>query len=142
MKKSRRRSVKGTMVVEAAILFPLFLMLALGAIEYGWLLFNLQRITTAAREGARIAILPYSDAEEHAVDVVNAWLIRANLAQYGPTVEVDSPGPIDPSDPNSPTAERVRVEMPTDDLLIVNCSLFPTPDKLRATVIMAREGGT
>jgi hypothetical protein len=129
------------MVVEAAILFPLLLILTLGAIEYGWLLFNLQRITTAAREGARIAILPYTDAEEHAVDVVNAWLIRANLAQYGPTVEVDSPGPIDPNDPNSPTAERVRVVIATSRIAVVNCPLFPIPDSLRGTVVMMKEGG-
>ncbi len=34
------------------------LLVMLGAIEYGWLFFNVQQITNAARQGARVAILP------------------------------------------------------------------------------------
>ena len=48
-------------MVEAAIVFPILLMLTLGAIEYGWLFLNAQQVTNAARQGARIAILPYWD---------------------------------------------------------------------------------
>jgi Flp pilus assembly protein TadG len=45
---------RGTTMVEMAILLPLLLMLTLGAIEYGWLFSTIQRVTNAARQGARV----------------------------------------------------------------------------------------
>ena len=33
-------------------MLPLLLLVMLGAIEYGWLFFNVQQITNAARQGA------------------------------------------------------------------------------------------
>jgi Flp pilus assembly protein TadG len=125
---------------------PLLLLLVLGAIEYGWLFFNVQQITNAARQGARIAILPdVSVAQAQAV--ITELLQRAGLDRYSPTVEVD-PDPNGIVVPGYPTrtAVRVRITVPTADLRIVNMNAFsPTgtglePETIGATVTMAKEG--
>jgi len=46
---------RGAAMVEMAIVLVLLLMLSLGVIEYGWLFLTMQRITNAARQGARVA---------------------------------------------------------------------------------------
>jgi Flp pilus assembly protein TadG len=67
-RRLRKSARTGTTIVEAAFVLPLFLLLVLGAIEYGWLFFNVQQITNAARQGARVAILPdVSEAQAQAV---------------------------------------------------------------------------
>ena len=128
-------------MVEAAIVFPILLMLTLGALEYGWLFLNAQQVTNAARQGARIAILPYGTAESDAELTVAAMLAAAHLDDDSPTVSVTRVAI--PGDPEGRMAVTVAISVPTANLLIVNAPLlFPTPGTLRATVTMAREGGS
>ena len=47
---------RGAAMVEFAIVFPLFLVLVFGSIEYGLVLFDQAVITNASREGARSSI--------------------------------------------------------------------------------------
>ncbi len=145
-RRLRRSSRTGTTVVEAAFVLPLFLLLVLGAIEYGWLFFNVQQITNAARQGARVASLPDVSAAQ-AQAVITEILQRAGLDRYGPTVEVgpDPDGIVVPGYP-ARTAVRVRITVPTADLRIINMNAFsPTgaglePETIGATVTMAKEG--
>jgi len=127
------------MVVEAAIVFPLLLMLTLGAIEYGWLFLNAQQVTNAARQGARIATLPYETAEADARLTIDSMLTAARLNDDGPTVSVTRVAI--PGDPEGRMGVTVTISVPTTNLLIVNAPLlFPTPGTLKATITMAREG--
>jgi len=48
-------------VVEFAVVLPLLLTILFGIIEYGWVFMVRQTLQTAAREGARIAILQTSE---------------------------------------------------------------------------------
>jgi len=52
------RETRGAEVVEFALVLPLFLFLAAGIIDMGFLFNNYQTLTNAAREGARVAIVP------------------------------------------------------------------------------------
>jgi Flp pilus assembly protein TadG len=52
------RSEKGAALLEAAITIPILLMIAVGTLEFGRAYQTWQVITNAAREGARIAVLP------------------------------------------------------------------------------------
>src|SRR5919107_3604940 len=52
------RSEKGVALVEAAITIPLLLMVSAGIFEFGRAYQTWQVVTNAAREGARIAVLP------------------------------------------------------------------------------------
>ncbi len=52
MAKNRKRD-KGQGMVEFALVFPLLLMVTLGIIEFGWMMFSYSAVVTSSREGAR-----------------------------------------------------------------------------------------
>jgi Flp pilus assembly protein TadG len=52
------RSERGAALIEAAMTLPLLLLVCIGIIEFGRLYQTWQVMTNAAREGARIAVLP------------------------------------------------------------------------------------
>ncbi|MFW6076047.1 MAG: TadE/TadG family type IV pilus assembly protein [Chloroflexota bacterium] len=54
--RSQRRYT-GQGLVEFAVVLPVFLLLTLGVIELGWLLYNNHTLTNATREGARYAMV-------------------------------------------------------------------------------------
>ena len=69
--ESRRRrlwrSERGAELVEFALVFPTLLLVMLGIADFGFLFQRYEVITNAAREGARVAILPgYTDADVQA----------------------------------------------------------------------------
>ena len=58
------RSERGAELIEFALVFPLLLMIVLGIVDFGFMFQRLEVVTNAAREGARIAVLPgYDDAD-------------------------------------------------------------------------------
>lgn len=66
MKPFRRvaRSERGAELIEFALVFPLLLMIVLGIVDFGFMFQRLEVVTNAAREGARIAVLPgYDDSD-------------------------------------------------------------------------------
>jgi Flp pilus assembly protein TadG len=99
MKKmiKRLRCQKGVAAVEFAIILSVLMMIVLGIIEFGLLLYDKQVITNASREGARagvVVVVPrVSDAGIQAV--VNNY-IATNLISFGST-------------PTSPVTTIVRV---------------------------------
>ena len=56
--RRRCRSERGAALLETAITLPLLLFVCIGIIEFGRLYQTWQVMTNAAREGARIAVLP------------------------------------------------------------------------------------
>jgi len=56
--RRRFRSQRGAALIEAAFALPLLLLVCVGIIEFGRLYQTWQVMTNAAREGARIAVLP------------------------------------------------------------------------------------
>lgn len=70
----------GSELVEAALTFPLLLLVVMGIIDFGLAFQQYEVLTNAAREGARIAVLPsYSTAD--AEFRVHQYLDAAFLAQ-------------------------------------------------------------
>jgi Flp pilus assembly protein TadG len=68
----RVRAERGVELIEFALVFPLLLAVVLGIVDFGFLFRNYEVLTNAAREGARIAILPgYGTAD-----------VEARVAQY------------------------------------------------------------
>ncbi len=53
----------GTVAVELILVLPILLSLLLGMVEYGMYLAANQQVTTASREGARVAALGGTEAE-------------------------------------------------------------------------------
>jgi TadE-like protein len=56
--RRRVRSERGAELIEFALVFPVLLLLVLGMVEFGFLFQRYEVLTNAAREGARIAVLP------------------------------------------------------------------------------------
>lgn len=53
---------KGTALLEAAVTMPLLLLVSVGIFEFGRAYQTWQVLTNAAREAARVAVLPYPQA--------------------------------------------------------------------------------
>jgi len=58
------RSERGAELIEFALVFPMLLLLVLGMVDFGFLFQRYEVLTNAAREGARMAVLPgYTTAD-------------------------------------------------------------------------------
>ena len=83
-----RQSVRGAVLIEAAIALPLLLLVVLGIIDFGLLFQRYEVVTNAAREGARVAVLDgYSttplgtnDAERRVRDYLVAGGLNGSAA--------------------------------------------------------------
>ncbi len=83
---------RGAELVEFALVFPTLLLVMLGIIDFGFLFQRYEVVTNAAREGARVAILPgYGDADVTAR--VDQYLAAAGLTGTR-TVTVGAAAPI------------------------------------------------
>jgi Flp pilus assembly protein TadG len=80
----------GAELVEFALVLPLLLLMLLGIIDFGMLFQRYQVITNAAREGARLAVLPgYSDDDVQTR--VQQFLTAGGLEVAQATTTVDPP---------------------------------------------------
>jgi len=78
MRFARTTSERGQALLEVALTLPLLLLVAVGIFEFGRAYQTWQILTNAAREGARIAVLPGTDddaVEERVHDYLEAGLI-------------------------------------------------------------------
>lgn len=83
---TRLRSEKGAELIEFALVFPLLLLVVLGVVDFGLLFQRYEVVTNAAREGARVAILPgYGQADAEAR--VSQFLTAGGLSN-SPIVDV------------------------------------------------------
>ena len=67
MRLDRRRSYsngRGQALLETALVLPIVLLVAVGIFEFGRAFQTWQILTNAAREGARIALLPGSSVSD------------------------------------------------------------------------------
>ena len=86
----------GAAVVEFAVVLPLLLATVFGIIEFGRMMMVQQVLTSAAREGTRIGVLPGATSDDVAAQV------EASLVGTGLTgVQVD----LDPEDPGEASAD-------------------------------------
>ena len=126
----------GLVAVEAALVFPLLVLLTFGAIKYGWLFLKTQQITNAARYGARMAILPDADVDEIKASIIN-MMTAVNIPV---TVDNITITPVDISSLSVGDSIEVRIVIPAESVDIMDVSLFPSVGNLGASVTMAKEG--
>jgi Flp pilus assembly protein TadG len=83
-------SDRGAELVEFALTFPLLLLVCLGIIDFGLLFQRYEVLTNAAREGARVSVLPgYSNAD--VIVRVNQFLQGTSLNPASVTTTVGAP---------------------------------------------------
>jgi len=136
IRQFKKLRYKGTAIVEAALVFPILLLLTMGAIEYGWLFLKAQQVTNACRQGARIAIRPDAITED-VLSSIDSLLDVSGLGTSGYTVNIT------PADITLlPTGEYVEVEItvPCANVVLIDAGFLPVPTNLRAVVTMTKEG--
>ena len=88
-------------MVEMALVLPVFVLIALGIIEFGRAMMVSQIVTNAAREGVRLAVVTgstNSDVEQAVTEILQAAL-NINPADADVTITV-TPAPGNPSPGN------------------------------------------
>ena len=133
-KAKKRFFLKGAATVEAAILFPVLLLLTFGIIEYGWLFLNAQQITNAARHGSRVAIRPNATNTD-VLNSISDLMVIANITGYQVTITPSNISLVDVGD-----LVRVDISVPREQIAIINAPFLPMPTNLHASISMAKEG--
>jgi Flp pilus assembly protein TadG len=88
VRRRRLRAERGAELIEFAVAFPLLFFLVAGIVDFGFMFHNYEVVTNAAREGARIGILPnYTTADVQAR--VASYLTAAGLTGT-PTTNVST----------------------------------------------------
>jgi Flp pilus assembly protein TadG len=76
--RRRWHSERGAELIEFAIVMPILLFIIAGIVDFGMMFRTFEVVTNAAREGARVGVLPgYEDAD--VAMRVNAYLTAAGL---------------------------------------------------------------
>jgi Flp pilus assembly protein TadG len=127
----KRTHERGQAVIELALVLPLLLIVVFGITEFGraWMTMNV--LTSAAREGVRLAVVTAPD-----IDAVNARVETVcDAARINPTsIEVVGPDPLDVSRQVSVTVEA-NFQVVTGNVLGPFSGTIP----LRATAVMRHE---
>lgn len=131
VKTEKKIRYRGAATVEAALVFPLLLVLTFGVIEYGWLFLKAHQITNAARQGARVAI------REDATLLEVQTAIDTLMANAGISYDPPDISDINPGVGNTVT---VTITVPSQNVAIINIPLLPLPDQLVASITMSKEG--
>ena len=102
------RSEQGAELLEFAIALPLLLLVVAGIVDFAFLFQRYEVVTNAAREGARVGLLPDFD-ETDIQNRVNSYLAASGLTAVAPAPDVTY-GSIEVS-AGGPTIDVVRVQV-------------------------------
>jgi Flp pilus assembly protein TadG len=148
----RARREEGAALIETAFVLPIMLLVCVGILEFGRAYQSWQVVTNAAREGARVAILPnYTNPSVEAR--VRTYLKNGGLSpsivddtSKTKVLITDTTIPVDVGGTVTAPAARVVVEYPFEFMvlqpvaqLVVNGSLAGAPFTMRMTTIMRNE---
>jgi Flp pilus assembly protein TadG len=89
-----RKSERGAELIEFALVLPLLLLIVLGIVDFGFLFQRLEVVTNAAREGARLAVLPEynsTDVTNRVQDYLEEGGVGRDATNVNPHVEVTGP---------------------------------------------------
>lgn len=129
--KSRRRS--GAAAVELAFMMPVFFTLTFAQIETSRLGQVTQMLTVAARQAARVAVIPGNTQ----TDVQNA--VNAVLNNTGISVGTVTPSPSTWQTDPSGTAITVSVSVPYNQVSWMNPPMFFGSTTLRGSATLSSE---
>ncbi|MEZ4234591.1 MAG: pilus assembly protein [Myxococcota bacterium] len=134
----RRRTARGTHVVEFALLMPLFLMLVMGCIEYSWVMVHRTAINSAVDVGCRAASLVdpgLRETNKAAVTGKAASEMVTWFDQHGPGCKGSCVSAVDLV--GSLPGRSVRCRLQIDYTPITG--FLPTPSIMAATAVVRLE---
>ena len=71
---------RGSELIELALVLPILLFIIAGIVDFGFLFQRYEVVTNAAREGARIAVLPGYDTDANVTARVQQYLTSSGLS--------------------------------------------------------------
>ena len=131
--RTTRCNRRGGAVLEAAIVMPMILILTFGMIEVGHYFYLKHAMQCAAREAARLAILPKGDPSTAVSDA----MARAGLSSANFTVTTD---PADLSTAAAGDEMTVTVEATWSAVGVRPMHLLSGSLVLRGSAVMMKEG--
>jgi len=121
-----RRDTRGTALLEMALTLPLMLLVAAGIFEFGRAYQTWQIITNAAREGARIAVLP-GTTDSMVTDRVRTYMSDGQLSDSAAaTVAIQRDATI-AMGAGTATASRITVNYPFTFVMLQPISKLINP---------------
>ena len=137
----RARNQRGAALLETAITLPLVLLVAVSIFEFGRAYQTWQVLTNAAREGARIAVLPdYTDSQVRST--VSDYMTSGRLpAASSAAIDIVRTVPF-----GAATASRVTVNYPFSFMvlnpvarMVAGSSTLGAPLTMQASALMRNE---
>lgn len=114
----RGRSQRGAALLEMALTLPLLLLVCVGILEFGRAYQTWQVITNAAREGARIAVLPGMD-DAAVRSRVQQYMTIGQLPQAASaTIAIDRNQTVSVGGTDTASASQVIVNYPFDFVVL------------------------
>lgn len=122
----------GVSAVEFGLVLPVFLIVLLGIIDYGWVFYVKLNITNAAREGARVGVTKDTGAQAHddAIAAANQFLVAAHVDAAAAAITST-----DPETSTPPWTVQVDITYNFSPLV----GFVPTPQTLNASAAMRWE---
>ena len=106
------KNERGQALLEAAVTLPILLLVSVGIFEFGRAYQTWQVLTNAAREGARVAVLPNSTVDDVKTRV-SSYMSSGQLSNAGSaTVNVDQTVTIDLGGGKTAKGSLVTVNYP------------------------------
>ncbi len=139
------RSERGAALLETALTLPLLLLVTVGIVEFGRAYQTWQVLTNAAREGARVAVLPGTN-DAAVQDRVRDYIEAGQLSYPDSASVVITRNNVIPIGTGTATASRVQVDFPFQFMvlqpvaqLVSSGSTVGAPITMRATATMRNE---
>jgi len=125
------RQRRGSVIVEAALLFPLLIFITMGIFEYGWMILKAHELTSIAEQAARLESLP--DANTASVNsAVQSLMTNMGLTYQAPVYTLATIA--------GTNQQLLTVTLTTPYPKLTNFPLLPLPANLTTTVTMTQEG--
>ena len=121
------RDRRGAALIEMALTLPLMLLVSAGIFEFGRAYQTWQVLTNAAREGARIAVLP-GTTDANVTARVQSYMADGQLADAGAaTVSIDRAATI-PVGAGTTSASRITIDYPFTFMVLQPIAQLVTSD--------------
>jgi Flp pilus assembly protein TadG len=131
---SRRRR-RGIAIVEAAILFPVLLMITFAMMEYGWMFLKMQQLNNTAEVAARLAAMPTA-TNSTVTSEISTLMSGYGMGNSGYTTTFT---PSDVSTASLGATVTVSLSVSYSKLEVTGASLIPMPSSISASVTMVKE---
>jgi Flp pilus assembly protein TadG len=147
--RNRIKSERGAALIEAAVTIPLILLISVAIFEFGRAFETWQIMTNAAREGARVAVLPGATATAVTTRVKDYLLVgmtSTEVAKINVQLQTGQTISLSPDGTVTASASRVLVTYPFEFMvfngvaqLVVNGSNLGQPITLTTSAVMRNE---